>query len=250
MDLNIGTAFWFASRGQGYLHSYSDEELELAYAANSENDRPLLRLGEEAALKSVGLNVTDVRSREKYYQREINTVEEPIACSDPQCKRVSKLGCVRNMCKKCCDRAHREEQLLIDISTRSLFLQNSCPAHKMSDVKLHKVLEKAEKKKLKKVTNRISEKEELEIVHNICVEQCSSEKVDNGHPMTSDLTSQVEIDTPYLSTCKILLVGLGADEQLAGYGRHRTCFAQGGWDALCKELNLDLERLWTRNLGR
>jgi hypothetical protein len=27
MDLNIGTAFWFASRGKGYLRTYTQAEL-------------------------------------------------------------------------------------------------------------------------------------------------------------------------------------------------------------------------------
>jgi hypothetical protein len=49
---------------------------------------------------------------------------------------------------------------------------------------------------------------------------------------------------------RILLVGIGADEQLGGYGRHRTAFTQGGVTALAAELNKDLGRLWTRNLGR
>jgi len=54
----------------------------------------------------------------------------------------------------------------------------------------------------------------------------------------------------YKSCCKALLVGIGADEQMAGYGRHRATFLRGGTTALEAELALDLERLWKRNLGR
>jgi asparagine synthetase B (glutamine-hydrolysing) len=49
---------------------------------------------------------------------------------------------------------------------------------------------------------------------------------------------------------RILLSGLGADELLGGYGRHRTAWNRGGYDELQKELTLDVDRLWERNLGR
>jgi len=55
---------------------------------------------------------------------------------------------------------------------------------------------------------------------------------------------------PYKSQVKVLLNGLGADEQLAGYARHRTAFKHRGWDGLQLELEKDLYRLWKRNLGR
>ena len=59
-------------------------------------------------------------------------------------------------------------------------------------------------------------------------------------------------DRPYKSTATILLHGLGADELMAGYSRHRRVYYQSARSpqALQKELNMDIERLHTRNLGR
>jgi asparagine synthetase B (glutamine-hydrolysing) len=54
----------------------------------------------------------------------------------------------------------------------------------------------------------------------------------------------------YQTNTKILLLGMGADEQLGGYGRHRTKFLLGGWSNLIKELQFDLSRISVRNLGR
>nr|XP_043624661.1 asparagine synthetase domain-containing protein 1 isoform X2 [Erigeron canadensis] len=54
----------------------------------------------------------------------------------------------------------------------------------------------------------------------------------------------------YKSDSRILLVGSGADEQCAGYGRHRTKFRQSSWVGLNEEMKLDMQRIWKRNLGR
>ncbi|CAI5702049.1 unnamed protein product [Peronospora effusa] len=54
----------------------------------------------------------------------------------------------------------------------------------------------------------------------------------------------------YQTNAQVVLVGIGADEQLAGYGRHRTTLINGGEQALRAELNMDLSRIWKRNLGR
>ena len=54
----------------------------------------------------------------------------------------------------------------------------------------------------------------------------------------------------YSSPSKVLLSGLGADEQLGGYSRHFKGFTDNSWNGLVKELQQDLDRISYRNLGR
>ncbi|XP_068200489.1 asparagine synthetase domain-containing protein 1 [Palaemon carinicauda] len=56
--------------------------------------------------------------------------------------------------------------------------------------------------------------------------------------------------TPYTSPARVLLCGMGADEQLGGYARHRGRYNAGGWPALLEEIDLEISRIHTRNLGR
>jgi hypothetical protein len=43
---------------------------------------------------------------------------------------------------------------------------------------------------------------------------------------------------------------MGADELFGGYRKHRTALNVEGWNGLRNELQLDLSRISTRNLGR
>ncbi|KIW31944.1 uncharacterized protein PV07_03530 [Cladophialophora immunda] len=54
----------------------------------------------------------------------------------------------------------------------------------------------------------------------------------------------------YTSQARVLLSGLGADELYAGYSRHAAAFARGGFLDLIDELELDFNRIGSRNLGR
>jgi len=84
---------------------------------------------------------------------------------------------------------------------------------------------------------------------------------------SSSPPSSVESTEPYHSTARVLLSGLGADELLGGYARHRKAYNQyqstnvtpplpdsprghEKWTSLIDELQMDLSRLSTRNLGR
>ena len=52
------------------------------------------------------------------------------------------------------------------------------------------------------------------------------------------------------SKARVLLLGMGIDEQLGGYSRHRTAFANGGRQGLAEELKKELINISRRNLGR
>ncbi|ESL08270.1 hypothetical protein TRSC58_04030 [Trypanosoma rangeli SC58] len=57
------------------------------------------------------------------------------------------------------------------------------------------------------------------------------------------------VDT-YTCESRVLLLGMGADETLGGYVRHRRAFERRGVTGLAEELGRDFARLWKRNLGR
>lgn len=43
----------------------------------------------------------------------------------------------------------------------------------------------------------------------------------------------------HTSTARVLLNGLGSDELMGGYGRFRTAFKHGGWQAIVDEVGPD-----------
>ncbi|RNA31282.1 asparagine synthetase domain-containing 1 [Brachionus plicatilis] len=54
----------------------------------------------------------------------------------------------------------------------------------------------------------------------------------------------------YTSNAEVLILGMGADEQLGGYARHRTRYEKDGMKSFCDELKMEMERISERNLGR
>ncbi|KAJ8305594.1 hypothetical protein KUTeg_016139 [Tegillarca granosa] len=58
------------------------------------------------------------------------------------------------------------------------------------------------------------------------------------------------IGQPYKSRAKVILCGMGADEQFAGYARHRGKYQESGFQGLIDEIELEVSRISARNLGR
>jgi asparagine synthetase B (glutamine-hydrolysing) len=67
-----------------------------------------------------------------------------------------------------------------------------------------------------------------------------------GLASTGDGPEPVKYTTP----ARVLLSGLGADELFGGYVRHATAYERRGFSGLLEELELDVNRLGKRNLGR
>jgi asparagine synthetase B (glutamine-hydrolysing) len=69
-------------------------------------------------------------------------------------------------------------------------------------------------------------------------------------------TEDNKLYEPITSSATVLLCGIGSDEQLGGYKRHKNMFkrTKGNesekWNALNNEMDKDVMRLWVRNLGR
>jgi hypothetical protein len=140
MDLNIGSAFWFASRGQGYL--YSSTGTNSNDSGSDSTNRPLLRRSEEDTLLSVGLDEQKLQLRElrnkaksegKKIYCSITTTSSNSASNDndgatnntavQQCSRIMKVGCIYNACKRCCDRIHTTSVLN---KWKEMYIQHNC----------------------------------------------------------------------------------------------------------------------------
>jgi asparagine synthetase B (glutamine-hydrolysing) len=60
MDLNIGTAFWFAARGRGYIPAFSSSVDVLYSVVDKSSGRPLLRKGPAGAAEGVGRSINRI----------------------------------------------------------------------------------------------------------------------------------------------------------------------------------------------
>jgi asparagine synthetase B (glutamine-hydrolysing) len=124
MDLNIGTALWFASRGQGYLRNYTKAEFLSVSTTKDSAGRPLVRAGGDEFARSVGLStwkqknqnneISSALDSDKHVFTDKKNAEKKesmkgldLKCSNLECRLQSKASCIRNLCKRCCNQSER-----------------------------------------------------------------------------------------------------------------------------------------------
>ncbi|KAF1790086.1 Nucleophile aminohydrolase [Phytophthora cactorum] len=236
MDFNIGAAFWFLSRGRG--EKCDTRGLECV----SESQRADLRKL-ETEVAALGL-----------FDPTINDT----LCPVDRCGRKRKNGCVLGVCKSCCFKIQRAVD---KISPRG--------------VDMHVNQREAQGCRAKLVSMGFQSEAHIDLLLKVLETKCKDEqdptngtiecrvlccrvhrsKQDQVNQSSQPAATSTVHDKPtssyeYQTSARVVLVGIGADEQLAGYGRHRTTLINGGEAALRAELQMDLGRIWKRNLGR
>ena len=136
------------------------------------------------------------------------------SCIRDGCTRLSSQSCVFHACKVCCGKF--QGPISAYLGRRATI----CTVH-----------------------NQINDRQTTNI-------ESKAGANTNAKRRSSSSNSASNMHGLILSQAKILISGVGADEQMAGYGRHRTTYNRGGYEALRMELQMEVDRLWTRNLGR
>jgi len=203
MDLNIGLALWFGSRGRGYVRRYSEEEVAALHCVRHDG-RPLLRVGAEGYRASRGEGGVQIK------------------CDKAKHKKKGK-------CKGKGEGKGEGDGAVRENSTGG-------------DEHRYNLGPGTQKEKGEEENNE--ERTRPTTSDNKDAEQIAAVDVDSWERGLGGVAE------PAVTQVRALLVGIGADEQLAGYGRHRSCYVAGGEVALLAELRRDQQRLWRRNLGR
>ena len=272
MDLNIGTALWFASRGKGYLKEYSKEDMDKASGVKDQMGRPLVRAGGLGHAQSVGLPSWNARNKVQGSEGVGSEVPGPslgLQCSNAECRRVGKRGCPRALCKRCCNKADKDSSSSSSGSSSSSSSGSSssssnsnsnsnsssnssssssdaasssgnsnlsdmqCRVHKSSAKELEKMEKKLKERKGQIQDNTADSTSshhtaeegiscscvELEAVEDVVEE---IEVVEEVEPIISSLLPpsllspgiESSKEIPYSTSCRALLIGIGADEQM------------------------------------
>ncbi|KAH9182163.1 hypothetical protein AeNC1_015862 [Aphanomyces euteiches] len=179
-------------------------------------------------LTSNPMDTTDQRESQASFQLFGPFETKPTTCPSNNCTRKVHQHCQFQLCRPCCTKVTKFG---------------------------HKLLrQEAHPQELASVTSTLldmgiaqSDIDRL-LVHLSDHDACGSKLTSKNENSKNGIAAA--LGQAYRSPVKVLLVGIGADEQVAGYGRHRDTYLRGGWEDLRAELDMDMDRIWQRNLGR
>ncbi|CAH0521506.1 unnamed protein product [Peronospora belbahrii] len=243
MDFNIGAAFWFLARGRGVL----TESTQASEMATLEELNAFLK-PHQADLSKLEAKVAAF----SFFDDQSANGSE-LLCPVLSCGRKRKHGCVLQVCKTCCFRIQREVNRLIPLENQHgdqrevSFSRAKLLSMGVSEAQLERLLGLANQQ------DEASNKSPVQQHFSCCVhrpKQTALPILSNSTSAFSQSDCTSSPSSHYETPARVVLVGIGADEQLAGYGRHRTTLMNGGEQALRAELQMDLARIWKRNLGR
>ncbi|KAF1318456.1 Vacuolar protein sorting-associated protein 33a, partial [Globisporangium splendens] len=252
MDFNIGAAFWFLARAQGSINAHNSavasgvQLADLNAFLNGSSAGNAMRLI-EASIESLHLfNAhTDTAASPSSHQ------VDSILCAVVNCKRKQKPGCLFGICRVCCFKIQK--------CITKLLAEGTHVGEKQKCIQNLLAMGIPDEGLVLKLLQLFTSEGDSSVVLPDCrvhraktpAAPSSSTGTEHAAPFASTSSPpNADADQPYTSTARVLLVGIGADEQLAGYGRHRTAFLNGGTQALRDELAMDMRRIWKRNLGR
>lgn len=225
MDFTIGSALHYSSSRNGCL-SLLDYNIKRTEIEEEDEDDEI----QSFSTLLYHLQPIPTFSIEEIKKKE-QKIEKNITCSQPKCKRIGNINCSIKSCKKCCIGLHKKSELLSEGKDISKMYLNVCNLEEANNIISIENLSK-DYCKYHKVGNEIAFKER--------------EEREREEMKMNEEKNRIE----YKSEAKVLIDGLGADELFYGYLRHRMKYEKEGIESMKKEVELDINRLWKRNLGR
>ncbi|KAJ0410890.1 hypothetical protein ATCC90586_004411 [Pythium insidiosum] len=254
MDFNIGAAFWWLARGRGVVTTAA------AAANETENEN---ENGDDlnAFLREDGVPPAQRELEAALQALALFPASEDPACPVPSCRFKRKPGCALGVCRLCCLRlqrlVRRAERAADSDTEMKMDATGATAKDAAAAVRQLDALLAPETAAALLGTCRAIGPLELCRVHRDKrptaktrpASACTAEQTATQQQQQQQQSAEVAGST-YTTAARVLLVGVGADEQLGGYGRHRTAFLTRGAAGLEAELARDLQRIWKRNLGR
>ena len=218
MDLNIGTAIWFAVRGSGRMIAQSH------FGEKSAISNKLVRLGKSGQPHG-----------------ELNTADggEPSTSSDDD--RFAPL--IDALVREGFDSNGPDGGNILFSTLGKDYSDVLTPVYLAAGhKKLGPYIDAAEKAGIVKIGSNHRTGKYVRLLRERDIALATEAAKATQHLKSGG--------TEYKRKGRVVILGMGADETLGGYVRHYRLFQREGADGLKREMLRDFTRLWQRNLGR